>query len=207
MKHTEDGAKPVTRDGVALHSMAASDQSTKMRAGEADDSGEECHDKRTVDDTALTTGGVKRTRKGERFGDPERINLHDNDFSTQERWAALTAEQRTACDQYTALWHRLLSPSSPAGESVDHVPLALTGLHSSTTLAAAAPHQSAWEVHYQHNKGLFPVKNYIIHAFPMLKTRMLLERQATAVTPPPTAEVQAVTAGSTTTPPAVYLLS
>ncbi len=129
----------------------------------------------------------KRTRKGEQFTDPRDVNLHAVDFTfadalaelTADQWAWFLAYRATCVAEVQRL--RLLSsgttplappPSpAPAVAVATPSPVALPQDESSSLvqrpppLPLPPPPRDPWERHYIANKGLFPVKNYIVHAF------------------------------------------
>ncbi|CAC9485279.1 conserved hypothetical protein [Leishmania infantum JPCM5] len=96
---------------------------------------------------------VPRTRKGGTFRHSEDVELHANDFEWDGKVAELTIAERQLVDEYMS---RCMAELSRAGswESLDEVP------------------EKPWEMHFSATKHHFPLKNYIIHAFPLLRTVM-----------------------------------
>nr|CCC93393.1 conserved hypothetical protein [Trypanosoma congolense IL3000] len=97
-----------------------------------------------------------RTRGGGIFVDPDAVNLHGNDFSLGEKLAELSTEERNIVQDYFEIYERCFLRISREPFHASPVPSA-TGCHS-------------WDSHYAVNKRHFPLKNYIILAFPLLKT-------------------------------------
>ncbi|AYU78465.1 Methyltransferase domain containing protein, putative [Leishmania donovani] len=96
---------------------------------------------------------VPRTRKGGTFRHSEDVELHANDFEWDEKVAELTIAERQLVDEYMS---RCMAELSRTGswESLDEVP------------------EKPWEMHFSATKHHFPLKNYIVHAFPLLRTVM-----------------------------------
>lgn len=141
---------------------------------------------------------TRKPRLGDTFSDPRQVQLHGNDFEWDDLWKELhnTAEGalhsqfvKDCNDELNVLRgsrqqneggdlsaHRqqvavsevpTVSEASQAVGEEDFAP----SLTSADTAAAAVGQQNNsndWEKHYQSNRRHFPVKNYIIHAFPEL---------------------------------------
>ena len=102
------------------------------------------------------TGGGKRTRKGETFLNPSAVALHCTDFA----WADLDARIRA---EEAAVAAAAIGGAAPAAAP------ALSSAGENDTTALDAANAAAWEGHYVRNKaGFFPIKNYILRAFPTL---------------------------------------
>ena len=82
---------------------------------------------------------ARTTRKGERFADPKSVSIYFRDF-TLDTVVDRAPPPADAVDDTARV--------APVGE--DHV----------------TRQAQSWEQHYQHNKGLYPIKNYIAQAFP-----------------------------------------
>ncbi|KAG5480085.1 hypothetical protein CUR178_06137 [Leishmania enriettii] len=96
------------------------------------------------------------TRSGGTFKFSKDVKLHANDFEWDAKVAELTASERILVDEYM---RRCVAELSQVGlsTSLDEVP--------------AQP----WETHFSASKHHFPLKNYIVHAFPLL--RSVLDRR------------------------------
>jgi len=82
---------------------------------------------------------VRVTRKGERFADPKAVSIYFRDFTLD-----------TVVDRAPPPVDQLKDEQRVAAADDDHV----------------AKQAASWEEHYRHNKGLYPIKNYIAQAFP-----------------------------------------
>ena len=109
----------------------------------------------------------KRTRKGERFADPRQVNLHGVDFTFEDAKSEMTDSQqqwyaayRTKCLQEIA---RLRNATGTLLQQRSEG--MLTEVEPVKVPLSASSSRDPWESHYVVNKGLFPVKNYIVHAF------------------------------------------
>ncbi|KAF8289792.1 putative methyltransferase domain containing protein [Trypanosoma cruzi] len=99
----------------------------------------------------------KSTRNcgGGKFSDPEEIQLHANDFSWEEKMEELSDDERRLVQNYLYNCKQKLLELNTKSITV-HLP----------TPACKA---DAWDSHYRTNKRHFPLKNYIILAFPLIK--------------------------------------
>lgn len=97
-----------------------------------------------------STVHIPKTRNGGTFNDSKDVKLHANDFAWESKIAELTDTERTLVDAY------LTKCISELAES-DALPI----------LEEVPP--KPWEAHFSSSKHHFPVKNYIIHAFPLLR--------------------------------------
>ncbi|CUF66753.1 methyltransferase family 23, putative [Bodo saltans] len=154
------------------------------------------------DEGTETEQSVKRTRRGEKFTPANEVNLHGNDFEWVDLLKELSSEDlilyqqiRQKCSEKLQRVHNeLISVRkvkkcadcfyplghdnnvgvlevTPTSEADAPSPASVPAQCSS----AAAEHThdpQSWERHYMTNKQHFPVKNYIVHAFPSLIPRM-----------------------------------
>ncbi|GET88234.1 hypothetical protein, conserved [Leishmania tarentolae] len=94
---------------------------------------------------------VPITRNGGTFRYSKDVQLHANDFEWDGKVAELTSTERMLVDEYMSRCmeelRRIGSPTSR--EEISEKP---------------------WEVHFSASKHHFPLKNYIIHAFPLLRS-------------------------------------
>ena len=93
---------------------------------------------------------VPRTRNGGSVSDSKDVKLHANDFEWEAKVAELSDNEKKQMNDYLSLCLRSLSETSM--------------LTSSTEIAP-----KPWESHFLLSKHHFPLKNYIIHAFPLLR--------------------------------------
>lgn len=93
---------------------------------------------------------VPKTRGGGTFSDSKDVKLHANDFNWEEKMAELTDDERALVQAYLEMCISALSQAD-VGNKSDAVP------------------PKPWEAHFSSSKHHFPLKNYIIHAFPMLR--------------------------------------
>ncbi|CBZ26746.1 conserved hypothetical protein [Leishmania mexicana MHOM/GT/2001/U1103] len=93
---------------------------------------------------------VPRTRNGGTFRHSKDVELHANDFEWDGKVAELTSSERMLVDEYMS---RCMADLCRAGSSrsLEEVP------------------EKPWEMHFSASKHHFPLKNYIIHAFPLLR--------------------------------------
>ncbi|RNE98703.1 methyltransferase domain-containing protein [Trypanosoma rangeli] len=96
-----------------------------------------------------------KTRGGGTFSDPEAIQLHANDFSWQEKMEELNDDERKLVQSYILLSEQKLMELGTKSISVSP--------------PSAECKNNTWDSHYQVNKRHFPLKNYIILAFPLIK--------------------------------------
>ncbi|CAJ1024787.1 putative Methyltransferase domain containing protein [Leishmania utingensis] len=97
-----------------------------------------------------------RTRNGGTLRYSKDVKLHANDFEWDEKVAELTKAERSNVEKYMS---KCLAELSRVGSSssLEEVPV------------------KPWETHFSASKYHFPLKNYILHAFPLLRT--VLSRQ------------------------------
>ncbi|CCW71850.1 unnamed protein product [Phytomonas sp. Hart1] len=98
---------------------------------------------------------IPRNRNGGIFIDAENVKLHSNDFDHTEKLNQLTDTERSHVDTYISNCEKALDSLNKINQ-----PIALT-------------ETSPWEYHYSTNRHHFPLKNYIIHAFPILKPYLI----------------------------------
>lgn len=89
-------------------------------------------------------------KHGGAFTAPENVNLHANDFEWSDKMAGLSPVEKEQVDQYLEICTAALTNREPA------------------KCAKCIP-QEPWEGHYKASRHHFPLKNYVIHAFPVLK--------------------------------------
>ncbi|KAG5505640.1 hypothetical protein JKF63_04975 [Porcisia hertigi] len=94
---------------------------------------------------------VPRTRGGGAFRHSKDVTLHGNDFEWEEKVAELTSNERTLLDEYLRKCLAELRLAGPP-DVPEEVPT------------------TPWEMHFAASKHHFPLKNYIVHAFPLLQT-------------------------------------
>ncbi|ORC89332.1 methyltransferase domain-containing protein [Trypanosoma theileri] len=99
---------------------------------------------------------IPKTRGGGTFSDPGTINLHGNDFSWEEKMEELSSDERKLVDEYLCRCQ----------EEVRQ--LDLENLEFPITVCETEG--NSWDSHYKVNKRHFPLKNYIVLAFPLLKS-------------------------------------
>ncbi|KAG5479321.1 hypothetical protein LSCM1_04577 [Leishmania martiniquensis] len=94
---------------------------------------------------------IPKTRGGGVFRSSKDVKLHANDFEWEAKVAELSSSERILVDEYMT---RCLAELDRAGSltSLEEVP---------------ARH---WEMHFTASKHHFPLKNYIVHAFPLLRS-------------------------------------
>lgn len=97
---------------------------------------------------------IPKTRNGGTFTDAENVKLHSNDFEIEAKIEELSSEERRLVKCYQQLCHDVLSAKRQVGDT-----------KSEKTVNVA---DKPWELHYGSNRHHFPLKNYIIHAFPVL---------------------------------------
>lgn len=93
---------------------------------------------------------VPKTKQGGSFTDPQDVDLHANDFSFEERMAELTDDEKQQVERYLRIWEGAQTDVTPAP--------------SPSFPGEVQP----WERHYSATRHSFPLKNYIVHAFPVL---------------------------------------
>lgn len=130
----------------------------------------------------------KRTRRGENFLRPEAIKYHPNDFTFES--LVETEESKRVYNDYVAALQAAFDKyygshkthvSECARVAAQHLPVearvhsAPSDVHPSAESAVIASEangggdQAGWDLHYKQNSShFFPIKNYIIHAFPSL---------------------------------------
>lgn len=92
-----------------------------------------------------------RNRSGGVFIKLDNVILHPNDFSFEEIFEKMNLEEKAHVQEYLERCYELLDLIdifNYTGESPSH----------------------NWNNHYNSSKNHFPLKNYLIHAFPVLKT-------------------------------------
>ncbi|CCW63830.1 unnamed protein product [Phytomonas sp. EM1] len=99
----------------------------------------------------MTDVHIPRNRSGGVFIDAKDVELHANDFNWTEKINQLSEKERSYVDAYISNCEKTL-------DMLDEV-----------NQPAAVTDASPWEQHYSTNRHHFPLKNYIIHAFPILK--------------------------------------
>lgn len=92
-----------------------------------------------------------RNRLGGVFVKLDSVKLHLNDFSYQSIYETMSAEELALINKYLEHCHKMLYNADL------------------TNYLGELPSDS-WNNHYNSSKNHFPLKNYIVHAFPMLKT-------------------------------------
>lgn len=117
-----------------------------------------------ANESTETISKGKRTRKGENFASPIDVNLHSNDFEWTELLDELSDEDRELYSSFVEQCNsRLKDVQRESAEGC---------LDCFEKLGHGAKLESTeggnWEKHYSTNKQHFPVKNYVIHAFPKL---------------------------------------
>jgi methyltransferase-like protein 6 len=153
-----------------------------------------------IDDTNVDLS-VKRTRRGEKFTPANEVNLHGNDFEWVDLLKELPSEDsglyyhfRSKCSERLQSIEREIMIGCggkkcsecfyPLGHG-SRVEISMEALQPKTTepeklmTCFASPGTNtdhkhdpqSWERHYMTNKQHFPVKNYIVHAFPSLVPR------------------------------------
>lgn len=90
-----------------------------------------------------------RNRSGGVFVKPEEVKLHANDFEFLDKVSQLEVNERCQIEKYTDMCMK-------EAESID----------CNTYMGETLNH--SWNEHYSTSRNHFPLKNYIIHAFPML---------------------------------------
>lgn len=141
---------------------------------------------------------TRKPRLGDTFSDPRQVQLHGNDFEWNDLWKELQNSAEGAlhsqfvkdCNDELDVLRGLRQQDEQGGDLSAHHQVAVnevptvsatsegvggedSPLTSADTAAAAAAvgqqnNSNDWEKHYQSNRRHFPVKNYIIHAFPEL---------------------------------------
>ncbi|KAG8346125.1 hypothetical protein TRVL_03037 [Trypanosoma vivax] len=97
-----------------------------------------------------------RTRGGGVFMNLSEIRLHTNDFSWDNKMSELSNSEKTLVEEYIKQCEDSLeSMISNKGDIF---------------LSSHTYKGFSWDSHYQVNKHHFPLKNYILLAFPMLRT-------------------------------------
>ncbi|KPI85150.1 hypothetical protein ABL78_5810 [Leptomonas seymouri] len=93
---------------------------------------------------------IPKTRNGGSFSNSKDVKLHANDFDWETKIAELSDNEKGLVKDYLSKCMSELSrvDSSPSPEEVLPKP---------------------WESHFSSSKHHFPLKNYIIHAFPLLR--------------------------------------
>ncbi|KEG14517.1 methyltransferase domain-containing protein [Trypanosoma grayi] len=104
-----------------------------------------------------------RTRGGGSFADPDAIQLHGNDFSWSEKMEELSNDERQVVEEYLQNCEQKLAR--------------LNGESAIASVITSSCGGSFWDSHYQMNRRHFPLKNYIILAFPLLKTVCSSQKQ------------------------------
>ncbi|KAK7200138.1 Methyltransferase domain containing protein [Novymonas esmeraldas] len=94
---------------------------------------------------------IPKTRRGGTFTDSKDVKLHANDFEWEAKVDELSPEERSLVAIYTSKCLDELARVEEAAPSWDSVP------------------PRPWESHFASSKHHFPVKNYIVHAFPQLR--------------------------------------
>lgn len=143
----------------------------------------------TCDDVADDDVGIKRSRRGEKFTSPLDVNLHANDFEWSDLLQELSDGDRSLYKTYRERCHELVraireemlsaAPQQRCSCCLyalghEQAPSAQPQAGADNTPRKSAVHvhdPQSWERHYTTNKMHFPVKNYIIHAFPSLVPR------------------------------------
>ncbi|KAH9597774.1 hypothetical protein LSM04_004790 [Trypanosoma melophagium] len=99
---------------------------------------------------------IPKTRGGGTFTDPGTINLHGNDFSWEEKMEELSNDERKLVDEYL----------SRCQDEVRQLDLE----NMEFPIMVCETEGNSWDLHYKVNKRHFPLKNYIVLAFPLLKS-------------------------------------
>lgn len=97
-----------------------------------------------------------RTRGGGALTDPHAVKLHGNDFSLDEKLGGLAPEERKVVAEYI--------------EKCEETLLQLSKRGCNTPIIPFNSENHSWDSLYKVNKRHFPLKNYIILAFPLLKS-------------------------------------
>lgn len=100
-----------------------------------------------------------RNRLGGVFVKLDTVKLHRNDFSYQSICETMSTEELKLYNEYLEQCDKKL-------ENADL-----------TNYTGELPNDS-WNNHYNSSKNHFPLKNYIVHAFPMLKTYISGDRES-----------------------------
>lgn len=93
---------------------------------------------------------VPRTRNGGSFSDSKNVKLHANDFDWETKMAELSESEKSLVEEYLQKCRAALSQTNAASAESDIPP-------------------KPWESHFSSSKHHFPLKNYIVHAFPLLR--------------------------------------
>eukprot|EP00760_Papus_ankaliazontas_P032879 PhM_4_TR6039/c0_g1_i1/m.41318/K00599/METTL6; methyltransferase-like protein 6 len=97
------------------------------------------NDEQLVPTPSNSTSGVSTTRRGEKFTNPEDVQLHSADFKFDD-WAHHVESQ---CDEF------------------------FPKVTTTTTATIDGDDGTAWESHYQKTQqNFYPIKNYVFRAFP-----------------------------------------
>lgn len=93
---------------------------------------------------------IPKMKQGGTFIDSKEVKLHANDFDWETKMEELTEDERFLVQQYLSMCNNSLDKKSSCAMSQE-------------------PNPRSWESHFSSTKLHFPLKNYIIHAFPVLK--------------------------------------
>lgn len=108
----------------------------------------------------MTEVHVPINRGGGMFNEAKNVKLHANDFNVEDKLNSLPEADREAVSDYVSRSLGVLRGKlEVTASSRTHI-------------------EKAWEEHYQKSAHHFPLKNYVIHAFPSLKDSIYGERNA-----------------------------
>jgi methyltransferase-like protein 6 len=93
---------------------------------------------------------IPKTRNGGVFSDSKDVKLHANDFDWETKVAELSDAEKALVRDYLAKCMSELSQADSVLTSTEIPP-------------------KPWESHFSSSKHHFPLKNYVIHAFPLLR--------------------------------------
>lgn len=92
-----------------------------------------------------------RNRSGGVFVNLERVNFHQNDFTFEEVCDEMKENEKAVVKEYVERCYTMLD-------------------HADFLNYTGEPQSNCWNNHYCSSKNHFPLKNYIAHAFPIIKS-------------------------------------
>lgn len=94
---------------------------------------------------------VPKTRGGGAFTDSKNVKLHANDFEWETKLSELSENERSLVAEYM---QKCMDALRSGDRALDSSPIP----------------PKPWESHFSSSKHHFPIKNYIVHAFPLLRS-------------------------------------